>query len=34
MGKKYKNDPLNKTFDIPGPGNYSPERKEHAPAFT
>ena len=27
MGGKYGKDPLNKTFEIPGPGSYSPPHK-------
>ena len=35
MGGKYGKDPLNKTFEIPGPGNYSPATKSiEGPRFS
>ena len=34
MGMKYSKDPLNKTFDIPGPGTYNYSRKDGAPSFS
>ena len=35
MGGKYGKDPLNKTFEIPGPGNYSPPNKSiEGPRFS